>query len=91
MKRFIDEATGGKKTYDFTQAELATYVDGFKAMLQAGVDAPRARVLRNLIDKFDTALKVMAPEVRANRTTNRLLEDMESLVTKGEVCNFLDL
>lgn len=91
MKRFIDEATGGRKTYDFTQAELATYVDGFKAMLQAGVDAPRARVLRNLIDKFDTALKVMAPEVRANRTTNRLVEDMESLVNKGEVCNFLDL
>ena len=91
MKRFIDEVTDGKKTYDFTQAELATYVDGFKAMLQAGVDAPRARVLRNLIDKFDTALKVMAPEVRARRTTDRLLEDMESLVNKGEVCNFLDL
>ena len=91
MKRFIDEFSGGKKTYEFTNAELSTYVDGFKAMLQAGVDGPRARVLKNLIDKFDTALKLMEPDVRAIRRDMRLAEDVESLVTKGEVCNFLDL
>ena len=75
----------GKKTFEMTQRQMKSIRD---QLVEAGSNT---RVSRNLIDKLDTALKVMAPEVRARRTANRLLEDTESLVKNGEVCNFLDL
>ena len=75
----------GKKTFEMTQRQMKSIRD---QLAEAGSNT---RVSRNLIDKLDTALKLLGPEVRAQRTADRLLEDMESLVTKGEVCNFLDL
>ena len=75
----------GKKTFTMTNKQM-TEIRNMLAM--SGADS---RVTRNIIDKLDTALKLMAPEVRANQTASRLVEDMESLVTKGEVCNFLEL
>ena len=78
------EATG-KKTFSLTNRQMTAIRD---ALAESGANT---RVARNLIDKLDTALKLMSPDVRAIRRDTRLVEDIESLVTKGEVCNFLDL
>ena len=79
----------GKKTFSMTSKQMTDIRNALEVI--ASDPATKSRVYRNMLDKFDTALKLMGPEVRANRTATRLLEDIESLVTKGEVCNFLDL
>lgn len=85
----VDGLDAGKKTFTMTNRQMTE----IRSMLEVIANDPgtTSRVYRNMLDKFDTALKLMGPEVRANRTAMRLLEDTESLVTKGEVCNFLEL
>ena len=90
MKGFLQQFGMKKKTYDFSMSELSEYVDGFRAMLQTGqIKGPRAKVLKNLIDKFDTAAKLLAPEVRAQSTADGIVSDTKQLLQKGEVCDFL--
>ena len=79
----------GKKTFSMTSKQMTDIRNALEVI--ASDPGTTSRVYRNMLDKFDTALKLMGPEVRANRTATRLLEDTESLVTKGEVCNFLEL
>ena len=55
-----------KNTYEFTQRELYDLIDGLTALKQTGeMKGNRLRVINNLIDKFDTQMKLLAPEARA--------------------------
>ena len=91
LKPFWDQLKGGaKKTFEFDMESMADLTDGFKALLQTAEikGTPRARVLRNLADKFDTATKLLAPEARAQQFVDGVVDDATQLAQKGEICDW---
>ena len=76
-----------KKTYEFTQGDMADLVDGARALLQTGeVKGPRARVLTKLIDKFDTAIQKLEPAVRAQRQADSIIAETKRVTNHGDYC-----
>jgi hypothetical protein len=91
LKPFWDQLKGGaKKTFEFDMESMTDLTDGFKALLQTAEikGTPRARVLRNLADKFDTATKLLAPEARAQQFVDGVVDDATQLAQKGEICDW---
>lgn len=88
-KAFINmnDLGGSKKTFELTQGEMFDITDGIKALLQTGeIAGPRARVLRNIADKMDTAMKLLEPEARAQRFANDTAADAKRFIDHGDYC-----
>lgn len=88
-KAFINmnDLGGSKKTFELTQGEMFDITDGIKALLQTGeITGPRARVLRNIADKMDTAMKLLEPEARAQRFANDTAADAKRFIDHGDYC-----
>ena len=91
LQQFWDQLKGGaKKTFEFDMESMDQLSQGFKALLQTAEvkGTPRARVLRNLADKFDTATKLLAPEARAQQFVDGVIDDATQLARKGEICDW---
>lgn len=83
----INELGKGKKTFDLTQGEMYDLVDGIKALLQTGeIPSQRAKVLRNVADKLDTSMKLLAPQARAQRFANDIAADAQRFLEHGDFC-----
>ena len=86
FKPIFDQFGVAKKTYQFTQGDLSDFIDGARAMIAAGVDGRRARMLKTLIDKFDTSVKLLEPEVRRQRTIASMLDETKRFLDHGDYC-----
>jgi len=87
FRPFFEQFKVKRKTYEFTQADMATLVDGARALLQTGeIKGPRARVLNNLIDKLDTAIRTIEPQVRVQRQVDSLTEQTKRVLDHGDYC-----
>ena len=82
--------TSIKRSFDFSLSEMEQLADGWKALLQTSDLSPaRRRVIKNLVDKFNTSAKLMQPEVRAAKQVDKMLAQTESYIKNGEICDFL--
>lgn len=87
FKPIFDQFGLNKKTYEFTQGDMADLVDGARALLQTGqVKGPRARVLTKLIDKFETAIQRLEPAVRAQRQADSIIAETKRVTNHGDYC-----
>ena len=86
FRPIFDQFGVNKKTYEFTQSDLNEFIDGARAMIAAGVDKPRARMLNRLIDKFDVAVKQLEPEVRQAREVDSILAQNKKFADHGDYC-----
>ena len=87
FRPIFDQFGVKKKTYEFTQGDMADLVDGARALLQTGeVKGPRARVLTKLIDKFDTAIQKLEPDVRAARQADSIIAETRRVTNHGDYC-----
>ena len=86
FRPIFDQFGVNKKTYEFTQGDMNDFVDGARAMINAGVDGRRAQMLRRLIDKFDTAVKLIEPEVRRQREIQSMLDETKRYLDHGDFC-----
>ena len=87
FKPIFEQFGVNKKTYEFTQGDMADVVDGARALLQTGeIKGPRARVLNNLIEKFDTAVRELEPQVRIQRQSQKLIEQTKRVLNHGDYC-----
>ena len=76
-----------KNTYEFTQRELYDLIDGLTALKQTGeMKGNRLRVINNLIDKFDTQMKLLAPEARAISNAEFMASEASRFLKNGEFC-----
>ena len=76
-----------KNTYTFTQKDMYELIDGLTALKQTGeMKGNRLRVINNLIDKFDTQMKMLAPAARAMRQAESLATDAGRFLKNGEFC-----
>ena len=87
FRPIFDQFGVKRKTYEFTQGDMADLVDGARALLQTGeVKGPRARVLKALIDKFDTAIDKLEPAVRAQRQADSIVAETKRVLQHGDYC-----
>jgi hypothetical protein len=83
----INDLGGSQKTFEMTQGEMYDIVDGIKALLQTGeITGPRARVLRNIADKMDTGMKLLAPQARRQQLIDQTLADAKRFIEHGDIC-----
>lgn len=84
-----DEIGGvvGQKTFDMAQGEMSALADGFRALLQTGdVPSPRAKVLKNLVEKLESETKRLEPEVRMQQTLDSIVDQAERFLDHGDYC-----
>ena len=86
FRPIFDQFGVNKKTYEFTQGDMNDFIDGARAMINAGVDGKRARMLKRLIDKFDTSVKLIEPEVRRQREIQGMLDETKRYLDHGDFC-----
>ena len=86
FRPIFDQFGVSKKTYEFTQGDLSDFIDGARAMIASGVDGRRARMLKTLIDKFETPVKLLEPEVRRQRTIDSMLAETKQFTDHGDYC-----
>ena len=86
FRPIFDQFGVSKKTYSFTQGDMNDFVDGARAMIASGVDKRRAQMLRKLIDKFDTAVKLIEPEVRQAREIESMTDQTKRYLQHGDFC-----
>jgi hypothetical protein len=86
FRPIFDQFGVSKKTYEFTQGDLNDFIDGARAMIASGVDGRRARMLKTLIDKFETPVKLLEPEVRRQRTIDSMLAETKQFTDHGDYC-----
>ena len=77
----------GRKTFDMAQGEMASLADGFRALLQTGdIPSPRAKVLKNLIEKLESETKRLEPQVRMQRTVDSIVDQANRYLDHGDFC-----
>ena len=87
FKPIFEQFGVNKQTYEFTQGDMADVASGARALLQTGeIKGPRARVLNNLIEKFDTAVRELEPRVRLQRQSQRLINGTKRVLNHGDYC-----
>lgn len=86
FRPIFDQFGVSKKTYSFTQGDMNDFVDGARAMIAAGVDKRRAQMLRKLIDKFDTAAKLIEDQVRPIREADSIMDQNKRFLDHGDYC-----
>ena len=67
--------------------ELYDLIDGLTALKQTReMKGNRLRVINNLIDKFDTQMKLLAPEARAISNAEFMASEASRFLKNGEFC-----
>lgn len=88
----INELGPQKRTFELTQADMKALGEGIQQVLIDAGDlkgSPKLRALRNLADKLDTQMKLLAPEARAKKLVDDLTRETMSFVDNGKLCDYL--
>ena len=84
FKQALESGTG--KTFEFTQRAMDEFINEARTVIAYGVDGRRARMLKTLIDKFDTSVKLLEPEVRRQRAIDSMLDETKRFLDHGDYC-----
>jgi hypothetical protein len=66
--------------------------EGIRQVLQDAGDlkgSAKLRALRNLADKLDTQMKLLAPEARAQKFVDELTQEARAFMDTGKLCDYL--
>ena len=88
----INDLGPQKRTFELTQGDMKALGEGIQRVLQDAGDlkgSPKLRALRNLADKLDTQMKLLAPEARAKKLVDDLTRQAMSFVDDGKLCDYL--
>ena len=88
----INDLGPQKRTFELTQGDMKALGEGIQRVLQDAGDlkgSPKLRALRNLADKLDTQMKLLAPEARAKKLVDDLTQEAMSFIDDGKLCDYL--
>lgn len=88
----INQLGPQQRTFELTQADMKALGEGIQQVLQDAGDlkgSPKLRALRNLADKLDTQMKLLAPEARAKKLVDDLTRETMSFIDNGKLCDYL--
>ncbi len=88
----INQLGPQQRTFELTQGDMKALGEGIQQVLTEAGDlkgTPKLRALRNLADKLDTQMKLLAPEARAQKFVDDLTSETMSFVDSGKLCDFL--
>ena len=88
----INDLGPQKRTFELTQGDMKALSEGIQRVLQDAGDlkgSPKLRALRNLADKLDTQMKLLAPEARAKKLVDDLTRETMSFIDDGKLCDYL--
>lgn len=88
----INELGPQKRTFELTQGDMKALGEGIQQVLQDAGDlkgSPKLRALRNLADKLDTQMKLLAPEARAQKFVDELTQEARAFMDNGKLCDYL--
>ena len=75
------------RTLELSQNELNEIAGDIRVRLELGeIKGNEARVLRNLVEKLDTAVADLAPEIRRQRTIQQARDNASTFLNHGEYC-----
>ena len=88
----INQLGPQQRTFELTQADMKALSEGIQGVLADAGDlkgSQKVRVLRNLADKLDTQMKLLAPEARAQKFVDDLTNETMSFMDSGKLCDYL--
>ena len=88
----INQLGPQQRTFELTQADMKALSEGIQGVLADAGDlkgSQKVRVLRNLADKLDTQMKLLAPEARAQKFVDDLTNETMSFMDTGKLCDYL--
>lgn len=88
----INQLGPQQRTFELTQADMKALGEGIQQVLQDAGNlkgSPKLRALRNLADKLDTQMKLLAPEARAKKLVDDLTREAMSFIDDGKFCDYL--
>ena len=75
------------RTMELSQNQLNEIAGDLRVRLEQGqITGNEARVLRNLVEKLDTAVADLAPEVRRQRAIQQARDNASTFLNHGEYC-----
>jgi hypothetical protein len=77
-----------KNTFEMSMTEMYQISDGVRALIQTGeIKGNRLRVLRNILDKMQTSMKLVEPLARAKRNIEDLANDASYFNKNDTFCS----
>ncbi len=77
-----------KNTFKMSMTEMYQISDGVRALIQTGeIKGNRLRVLRNILDKMETSMKLIEPLARAKRDVDVLAEEASYYFNNNTFCS----
>ena len=76
-----------KNTFEMSMTEMYQISDGVRALIQTGeIKGNRLRVLRNILDKMETSMKLIEPIARAKRDVDVLADEASYFFNNNTFC-----
>lgn len=76
-----------KNTFEMSMTEMNQLADGVRALIQTGeIKGNRLRVLRNILDKMETSMKLIEPLARAKRDVDVLADEASYYIDNDTFC-----
>jgi hypothetical protein len=88
----INQLGPQQRTFELTQGDMKALGEGIRQVLQDAGDlkgSAKLRALRNLADKLDTQMKLLAPEARAQKFVDELTQEARAFMDTGKLCDYL--
>jgi len=88
----INQLGPQQRTFELTQGDMKALGEGIQQVLQDAGDlkgSAKLRALRNLADKLDTQMKLLAPEARAQKFVDELTQETRAFMDNGKLCDYL--
>jgi len=88
----INQLGPQQRTFELTQGDMKALGEGIRQVLQDAGDlkgSAKLRALRNLADKLDTQMKLLAPEARAQKFVDDLTQETRVFIDDGKLCDYL--
>ena len=77
-----------KNTFEMSMTEMNQLADGVRALIQTGeIAGNRLRVLRNILDKMETSMKLIEPLARAKRDVDVLADEASYFYKNDTFCS----
>ena len=77
----------GVNSYPFKQKELTLMQESLQALIDSGnVKGVDARVVKNLVEKMDNAVRKIAPEVRIRQASEQIQNSTNRFLDHGDYC-----
>lgn len=77
-----------KNTFEMSMTEMYQLSDGVRALIQTGeIKGNRLRVLKNILDKMETSMKLIEPLARAKRDVDVLADEASYYFNNNTFCS----